>query len=167
MEENCNVYTLIAVNAPIMGMVYLWKMGQEDQVKLERDPYEFLKAKILIDSIFRKERHIKLFWYQIWPRLQYFGITTWLEANKCAFTFLSEIRQIQCMRTEFWCLQCPRPAGPSALDKHQIHARALDFSYFMSKSKCKFINLIHTQQKNKIICSCSWQIINKMALKCH
>ena len=90
-----------------------------------------------------------------------------LEVNKCAFTFSSEIRQIQCTRTEFWCVQCPRPAGPSALDKHQIQASALDLSYCTSKSKCKFINLIHTPQKNKIICSCSWKIINKMALKCY
>ena len=90
-----------------------------------------------------------------------------LEVNKCAFTFSSEIRQIQCTRTEFWCVQCPRPAGPSALDKHQIQSSALDLSYFTSKSKCKFINLIHTRQKNKIICSCLWKFINKMALKCH
>ena len=83
-----------------------------------------------------------------------------LEVNKCAFTFSSEIRQIQCTRTEFWCVQCPRPGGPSALDKHQIQASALDLSYFTSKSKCKFINLIHTRQKNKIICSRSWKIIN-------
>ena len=92
---------------------------------------------------------------------------SWLEVNKCAFTFSSEIRQIQCTRTEFWCVQCPRPAGPSALDKHQIQASALDLSYFTSKSKCKFINLIHTWQKNKIICSRLWKIINKMVLKCH
>ena len=91
----------------------------------------------------------------------------YLEVNKCAFTFSSEIRQIQCTRTEFWCVQCPRPAGPSALDKHQIQSSALDLSYFTSKSKCKFINLIHTRQKNKIICSCLWKIVNKMALKCH
>ena len=58
-----------------------------------------------------------------------------------------------------WCVQCPRPAGPSAWDKHQIQASALDLSYFTSKSKCKFINLIDTRQKNKIICSCSWKII--------
>ena len=81
-----------------------------------------------------------------------------LEVNKCALTFSSEIRQIQCTRTEFWCVQCPRPAGPSALDKHQIQASAMDSSYFTSKSKCKFINLIHTQQKNKIICSRSWKL---------
>ena len=91
----------------------------------------------------------------------------YLEVNKCAFTFSSEIRQIQCTRTEFWCVQCPRPAGPSALDKHQIQASALDLSHFTSKSKCRFINLIHTWQKNKIICSCLWKIINKIALKCH
>ena len=90
----------------------------------------------------------------------------YLEVNKCAFTFSSEIRQIQCMRTEFWCVQFPRPAGPSALDKHQIQASALDLSYFTSKSKCKYFNLIHTRQK-KIICPCSWKIINKMALECH
>ena len=94
-------------------------------------------------------------------------VLRWLEVNKCAFTFLSEIRQIQCTRTEFWCVQCPRPAGQSALDKHQIQASALDLSYFTSKSKCKFINLIHTRQKNKIICSCSWKIINQMVLKYH
>ena len=88
-----------------------------------------------------------------------------LEVNNCAFNFSSEIRQIQCTCTEFWCLQCPRPTGPSALDKHQIQASALDLSYFPSKSKCKFINLIHTRQKNKIFCSCSWKIINKMAFK--
>ena len=91
----------------------------------------------------------------------------WLEVNKCAFTFSSEIRQIQCTRTEFWCVQCPRHAGPSALEKHQIQASALDLSYFTRKSKCKFINPIHTRQKNKIICSCSWNNINKMVLKCH
>ena len=98
-----------------------------------------------------------------WPN----PVLGWLEVNKCAFTFSSEIRQIQCTRTEFWCVQCPRPAGPSALDKHQIQSSALDLSYFTSKSTCKFINLIHTRQKNKIICSCLWKIINKMALKCH
>ena len=89
----------------------------------------------------------------------------YLEVNKCAFTFSSEIRQIQCMRTEFWCVQCPRPTGLSALDKHQIQASVLDLSYFTRKSKCKFINLIHTQQKNKIICSYLWKVINKMTLK--
>ena len=47
-------------------------------------------------------------------------------------------------RTEFWCVKCPMP---DALDKHQIQASALDLSYFTSKSKCKFINLIHTRQK--------------------
>ena len=94
-------------------------------------------------------------------------ICIWLEVNKCAFTFSSEIRQIQCTRTEFWCVQCPRSAGPSALDKHQIQASALDLSYFTTKSKCKFINLIHTRQKHKIICSCSWKIINQIVLKCH
>ena len=93
--------------------------------------------------------------------------SSWLEINKCTFTFSSKIRQIQCTRTEFWCVQCPRPAGPSALDKHQIQASALDLSYVTSKSKCKFINPIHTRQKNKIICLCSWQIVNKMVLKCH
>ena len=81
--------------------------------------------------------------------------------------FSSELRQIQCTRTEFWCVQCPRPAGPSALGKHQIQASALDLSYFTSKSKCKFINLIHTRQKNKIICLCSRNISNKMTFKCH
>ena len=89
----------------------------------------------------------------------------WLEVNKCAFIFLSEIRQIQCTRTEFWCIQCPRPIGLSALDKYQIQASALDLFYFTSKSKCKFTNLIHTRQKNKIICSCSWQIMNKNGFK--
>ena len=98
---------------------------------------------------------------------QQFSLFYYLEVNKYAFTFSSEIRQIQCTRTEFWCVQCPRPTGPSALDKHQIQASALDLSYFMSKSKSKFINLIHTRQKNKIICSCSWKIINKMVLECH
>ena len=73
----------------------------------------------------------------------------YLEVSKCAFTFSSEIRQTQCTRTEFWCVQCPRPAGRSELDKHQIQASALDLSYFTSKSRCKFINLIHTRQKNK------------------
>ena len=66
-----------------------------------------------------------------------------------SLTFSNEIRQIQCTRTEFWCVQCPKPAGPSALDKHQIQASALDLSYFTSKSKCKFINLIHTQHKKQ------------------
>ena len=52
-----------------------------------------------------------------------------------------------------WILMRPRPAGPSALDRHQIQAYALDLSYFIRKSRCKFINLIHTLQKNKISCS--------------
>ena len=73
-----------------------------------------------------------------------------INAHLLFLTFSSEIRQIQCTRTEFWCVQCPRPAGLSALNRHQIQASALDLSYFTSKSKCKFINLIHTQQKNKI-----------------
>ena len=33
------------------------------------------------------------------------------------------------------------------------------YTNFTLKSKCKFINLIHTQQKNKIICLLSWNII--------
>ena len=41
------------------------------------------------------------------------------------FTFAREIRQIQCTCTEFQCVQCPRPAGSNALDKHQIQASAL------------------------------------------
>ena len=53
-----------------------------------------------------------------------------------------------------WILMRPMPeaAGPSALDKYQIQASALELSYFTSKIKCKFINLIHKRQKNKIIC---------------
>ena len=35
------------------------------------------------------------------------------------------------MRTEFWCIQRLRPAGPSALDKHQIQASALDLLYLL------------------------------------
>ena len=66
-----------------------------------------------------------------------------LEVNKCAFTFASEKRQIQCMRTEFWCVHCPRPTGPSALNKHQIQSKCFYFSTFPSGSKCKFIYLIH------------------------
>ena len=50
---------------------------------------------------------------------------------------------------------------------HASNSGTLDLSYFTSKSKCKFINLIHTRQKNKIICPRSWKIINKMVLKCH
>ena len=45
--------------------------------------------------------------------------------------------------------------------------KCIGLYYFIWKSKCKFINLIHTWQKNKIICSCSWKIINTMASKCH
>ena len=106
-------------------------------------------------------------WILMFVKQTQVGADLRLEVNKCAFTFAREIRQIQCTRTEFWCVQCPRPAGPSALDKHQIQASALDLSYFTSKSKCKFINLIHTRQKNKIIWSRSRKIINKMVLKCH
>ena len=57
------------------------------------------------------------------------------EVNKCAFTFLSEIGQIQCTCTEFWCVQCPRPPGRSAFNKHQIQASTLDLSSFTQKSK--------------------------------
>ena len=56
----------------------------------------------------------------------YLNTWYWLEVNKCAFTFSSVIRQIQCKRTEFWCVQCPRPAGRSAFNKHQIQASALN-----------------------------------------
>ena len=112
-----------------------------------------------------------IFWFDI-KTLYIYHLTPsasilWLEVNKYAFTFLSEIRQIQCTRTEFWCVQCLKPAGPSALDKHQIQTSTLDLSNFPSKSKCTLVNPIHTRQKNKIICSCLWKIINKMALKCH
>ena len=76
-------------------------------------------------------------------------------------------KAIQCTHTE-WCVQYPKPAGPSALDKHQIQASALDLSYFTSKSKCKFINLnyLYTIEKqNHLIMFV--KIINKMALECH
>ena len=77
------------------------------------------------------------------------------------------MRQIQCTCTEFWCVQCPRPAGPSALDKHLIQGKCFELSYSPSESKCKFINLIHTRQKNKIICLISWKVMNELTLKCH
>ena len=135
----------------------------------EQSHFMNIKWKIIASSS-RNPIQILVFSSSMWPKINHtIHITKviLLEVNKCAFTFLCEIRQIQCMRTEFWCVQCPRPTGPSALDKHQIQASALDLSYFTSKSKCKFINLIHTRQKNKIICSCSWKIINKMVWKCH
>ena len=111
--------------APSVGRFYLnfAKRACRFQIELLNMINNLIKKKILCERLFSK-------------------ISTgvcWLEVNKCAFTFSSEIRQIQCMRTEFWCVQCPRPAGPSALDKHQIQASALDLSYFTSKSKCKFI----------------------------
>ena len=69
------------------------------------------------------------------------------------------------MFTEFWCVQCPRPAGPSALDKHQFQSKCFNLSHFPSESKCKFINLIHTRQQSKIICLSSWKIMSKLVLK--
>ena len=91
-----------------------------------------------------------------------------LEVDKCGFTFSSEIRQIQCSRTEFWYVQCVRGS------RGQVHWTSIKFRRVhwiclisLKKEKCKFINLIHTWQKDKIICSCLWKIINKMALKCH
>ena len=51
----------------------------------------------------------------------------------CALTFSSEIRQIQCTRTEFGASNAQGPAGLSALDKHQIQANALDLSYSRAK----------------------------------
>ena len=87
-------------------------------------------------------------WYLISKqKFPWVDTVPWLELNKCTFTFVSEMRQIQCTGTEFWCVQCPRPAGPDALDKHQIQGKCFDLSHFLSKSKYKFINLIHTWQK--------------------
>ena len=56
--------------------------------------------------------------------------------------------------------------GPSELDKHQIQGKWIDLSHFSSKSKWKFIDLIHTRQKNKIICWSLWKIIDKINSKC-
>ena len=64
---------------------------------------------------------------------------------------------------EHWILMRPRPAGSSALDEHQIQSKSFDLSHFRSKGKCKYISLIHTWQKNKIICFGSWKIMNKLA----
>ena len=50
--------------------------------------------------------------------VHHFGFQ-YLEINKCALTFVSEMTQIQCMHTEFWCLM-PKAHKPSALDTHQI-----------------------------------------------
>ena len=57
------------------------------------------------------------------------------------------MRQIQCTCTEFWCVQCHRPAGPSALSKRQIQGKCFDLSHFLSESKCKVVNIIHTKKK--------------------
>ena len=65
-----------------------------------------------------------------------------------------------------WILMRPMPEGPSALDKHQIQASALDLSYFTSKSKCKLTSFIH-DRKPKSFAHVREKLIDKMALKCH
>ena len=57
----------------------------------------------------------------------------WLEVNKCSFTFSSEIRQIQCTRTEFWCIQWSRSAGPSAWTS--IKFRQVHWIFLISRAK--------------------------------
>ena len=61
-----------------------------------------------------------------------------------------EIRQFNAHALNFDVSNTKGPQGrPSALDKHQIQVKCFDLSHFSSKSKCKFINLIHTRQKYK------------------
>ena len=91
---------------------------------------------------------------QLYSKILQIMNTFELEVTKWAFTFSSEIRQIQCKRTEFWGVQCPKPAGPSALDKHQIQVSALDLSYFTRKSKFMQIyqpNSYRTEKQNHLL----------------
>ena len=60
-----------------------------------------------------------------------------------------------------WNVMRPKPEARRA----ECIGQALDLSYFTSKSKCKFINVIHTRQRNKIICSCLWRIIKENDFK--
>ena len=61
----------------------------------------------------------------------------------------------------------PEARGAEWIGQALNSANFIGFVLFHEHNRCKFINLIHTPQENKIICSCSWQIINKMALKCY
>ena len=56
----------------------------------------------------------------------------------CVFTFPSEMRQNQLMRTECCCVQCSKPA----LHRYWIQDECSDLSN-------SFINLIHTRQEKK------------------
>ena len=90
-----------------------------------------------------------------------------LEVNKCAFTFTSNETN---PKHEHWIFMPPMPEARRAkcIGHASDSGKCIDLHVaFPSKSKCKFTNLIHTRQKNKIIFSCSWKIIKKMALKCH
>ena len=67
-----------------------------------------------------------------------------------------------------WTPEVPSPPKDLPWRLPWIQASTLDLSYSTRKIKCKFMNLIHTRQKNKNICSsCLWKIMNKMALRCH
>ena len=65
-----------------------------------------------------------------------------------------------------WILMRPMPEAHRAecIGQASNSGNPLDLS-FTRKNKCKFINLIHTRQKNKIICSCSWKIIKLNGFK--
>ena len=78
------------------------------------------------------------------------------------------MRQIQCTRAEFDASNA-QPAGPSALEEHQIQDKCFYLSHFPNKSKYKLINLIHTRQKkkNKIILLMFVRIYGEIALKYH
>ena len=52
----------------------------------------------------------------------------------CTKIKIKPLLQIQCTRTEFWCIQYPRPAGMSALDKHQIQSKCIDSSHLPSEN---------------------------------
>ena len=81
---------------------------------------------------------------------------------------MSEMRQILCMLTEFNASSAWGPQDRVHLDKHQVQGKHFDLFFLLSKSKCKYINLIHSQYKNKIIYFNMFvKIIYKMAIECH
>ena len=64
-----------------------------------------------------------------------------------------------------WCSSNARTEGECigrTSTSAQVH---LHLNHFSSNKTYACIDLIHTRQKNKIICSCLWKIINKMTFK--
>ena len=67
-----------------------------------------------------------------------------------------------------WILMRPMPEARRAecIGQASNSGKCIGFVLFHEQKECKFINLIHTRQKNNHLLML-WKIINKIALKCH